>query len=85
MLLSTTHNVVILLCIHVLAHTVFGAHSTWRSSYAIKETHHVPRQWRRVGPATAGSMMNLQIGLKQGRFDELEKHLYEGNSTTSKY
>ncbi|KAG4026264.1 hypothetical protein MFRU_043g00670 [Monilinia fructicola] len=48
-----------------------------RTPYAVKETHHPPPQWQRVGPARAGHMINLQIGLKQGQFDELERHLYE--------
>ncbi|KAI9639968.1 hypothetical protein NHQ30_011637 [Ciborinia camelliae] len=48
-----------------------------RTPYAVKETHYPPSQWQRVGPARAGHMINLQIGLKQGQFDELERHLYE--------
>lgn len=52
-----------------------------RTPYAVKETHYPPPQWQRVGPARAGHMVNLQIGLKQGQFDELERHLYEGMFT----
>ncbi|KAA6413001.1 MAG: tripeptidyl peptidase [Lasallia pustulata] len=33
--------------------------------------------WTRVGPAPADHRINLQIGLKQSQFDELERHLYE--------
>ena len=45
----------------------------------VKETHTVPSQWSKVGPAPAGHVINLQIGLKQSQFDELERHLLEGN------
>ncbi|CAD6453135.1 2aceba83-2327-4523-8826-632c26887149 [Sclerotinia trifoliorum] len=48
-----------------------------RTPYAVKETHYPPSQWQRVGPATKGHLINLQIGLRQGQFDELERHLYE--------
>ncbi|KAK6596575.1 Pro-kumamolisin [Botrytis cinerea] len=48
-----------------------------RTPYAVKETHYPPAQWQRVGPARSNHMVNLQIGLKQGQFDELERHLYE--------
>ena len=49
-----------------------------RSPYAVKESHPVPRKWSRIGPAPADHVINLQIGLKQGNFNELERHLYEG-------
>ncbi|SLM34708.1 tripeptidyl peptidase protein [Lasallia pustulata] len=45
--------------------------------YAVKDSHVVPRKWTRVGPAPADHRINLQIGLKQSQFDELERHLYE--------
>lgn len=50
-----------------------------RTSYAVKETHNVPKQWSRVGPAPSAHIIRLQIGLKQSQFSELERHLYEGN------
>lgn len=53
-----------------------------RYSYAIKDSHHVPKGWARVGPAPAEHWINLNIGLKQDRFDELEKQLYEGITLT---
>jgi tripeptidyl-peptidase I len=52
-----------------------------RSPYSVKESHPVPRKWSRVGPAPEGHVINLQIGLKQGNFNELERHLYEGAYT----
>ena len=49
-----------------------------RFDYAIKETHNPPRKWTRVGPAPADAVLNLHIGLKMGKWDELERRLYEG-------
>jgi tripeptidyl-peptidase-1 len=49
-----------------------------RSTYAVKETHYVPRRWTQKGRAPKDQMLALQIGVKQGNFDELERHLYEG-------
>ncbi|OCL15233.1 subtilisin-like protein [Glonium stellatum] len=48
-----------------------------RPPYAIKETHRVPRKWAKLSRANASDIINLQIGLKQTRFEELERHLYE--------
>jgi len=47
------------------------------SPYAVKETHPVPQKWARVGPAPHNQHIDLQIGLRQSQFDELERHLYE--------
>jgi tripeptidyl-peptidase-1 len=49
-----------------------------RSPYAVKETHPVPSHWTEIASAPANHMIQLQIGLKQSQFDELERHLYEG-------
>lgn len=49
-----------------------------RSPYAVKETHYVPRQWSNAGRAPDSHVLHLHIGLKQAKFDELERHLYEG-------
>lgn len=48
-----------------------------RANYRLKEAFHVPRSWSRVARAPSDHVINLQIGLKQGQFDELERHLYE--------
>ncbi|KAI4250164.1 MAG: hypothetical protein L6R40_000336 [Gallowayella cf. fulva] len=48
-----------------------------RSLYAVKDSHHVPRKWTRVGDAPPDHVVNLEIALKQSQFDELERHLYE--------
>lgn len=59
--------------------------SPWRASplrsrtpYAVKDTHHVPKQWSKISSAPKDHILNLQIALKQSKFDELERHLYEG-------
>ncbi len=67
-----------LLTAAVAVQGVFGTPLRARTSYAVKETHHVPRRWRRVARAPEEHMIHLQIGLKQSKFDELERHLYEG-------
>lgn len=48
-----------------------------RSPYVVKETHHVPKGWQRLERSHGGKTIELQIGLKQGRFDELDRHLDE--------
>jgi hypothetical protein len=48
------------------------------STYQLKEHHHAPRSWSRVGAAPPDHIITLRIGLTQGRFAELEKSLYEG-------
>ncbi|KAI4131479.1 MAG: hypothetical protein LQ338_001221 [Usnochroma carphineum] len=48
-----------------------------RPTYAVKDSHHVPRKWSRVSEAPPNSIVKLEIALKQSRFEELEKHLYE--------
>ncbi|KAM3069072.1 hypothetical protein ACMFMG_004253 [Clarireedia jacksonii] len=53
-----------------------------RSPYALKESHHVPRKWARIGAAPSEHMLNLRIGLRQDRFDELEQALWEVSDPT---
>ncbi|KAF1941236.1 tripeptidyl-peptidase 1 precursor [Clathrospora elynae] len=48
-----------------------------RSPYVVKETHFVPQEWTKLDRAHGGKTIQLQIGLKQGRFEELDRHLYE--------
>jgi tripeptidyl-peptidase-1 len=48
-----------------------------RSPYVVKETHYVPREWTKLERAHGGKTIQLQIGLKQGRFEELDRHLHE--------
>ncbi|KAF1842301.1 tripeptidyl-peptidase 1 precursor [Cucurbitaria berberidis CBS 394.84] len=48
-----------------------------RSPYVVKETHFVPKEWKKLDRAHGGKTIQLQIGLKQGRFEELDRHLHE--------
>jgi hypothetical protein len=48
------------------------------SEYRVKEHHNVSPKWSRIGDAPSNHIINLQIGLRQGRFAELERHLYQG-------
>lgn len=57
--------------------TVFGSYLNSRP-YVVKERHVVPKKWTRLGRAPADAILELQIALKQSKFDELERHLYEG-------
>ena len=51
-----------------------------RSPYVVKETHYVPKEWQKQDRAHGGKTISLQIGLKQGRFEELDRHLHEGKN-----
>ena len=85
MLLALARTDVILLLFHSFTNVVLARSGAWPGSpYAIKERHQVPRQWSYAGPAPAGHLMTLQIGLKQSQFAELERHLYEGTSHYSR-
>lgn len=68
-----------LLALIVAAGTTVGSPLSVRSPYVVKDTHNVPKKWSKVGSAPSGHIINLQIGLKQGQFNELERHLYEGD------
>jgi len=48
-----------------------------RSPYVVKETHYVPKDWSRLERSHGGNTIQLHIGLKQGKFDELDRHLHE--------
>ena len=50
------------------------------SPFVVKDNHPVPSGWEIVAPAPIEEHIHLQIGLKHGRFDELERHLYEGTA-----
>lgn len=57
-----------------------------RSTYSVKGSHPVPRGWRQLERAPTDHKMELRIGLTQGDFKGLEKHLYEAsNPRHSKY
>jgi len=66
----------------IAAQAAFSSPVRIRSPYAVKESHYVPNKWTNLGFPDPEHRINLQIGLKQGNFDELEKHLWEGISKT---
>ena len=74
-------SVIAALCVFLNLQNVEGSPLESRSSYSLKETHTVPFQWTRVGAAPKDHVLNIQIGLKQSQFAELERHLYEGRNT----
>lgn len=62
-------------------HAALGSPLQTRHTYALKDSHNVPISWSQKGFADPTQLITLQIGLRQSRFDELEKKLYEGRST----
>ncbi|EME79352.1 uncharacterized protein MYCFIDRAFT_57642 [Pseudocercospora fijiensis CIRAD86] len=48
-----------------------------RSDYAVHSSHFVPGGWEQSGKPDPEHTINLRIGLKQGSFADLERHLYE--------
>lgn len=57
-----------------------------RSPYEVKETHYAPREWTKLDRSHGDRVIQLNIGLKQGNWDELERHLHEGQySVTPQY
>lgn len=77
MLFSVARSAV--LALSVVATAVFASPVKTRSPYAIKDAFKVPPRWRKIGPAPKDHIINLQIGLKQSRWDDLERILYEGD------
>jgi tripeptidyl-peptidase-1 len=59
-----------------------GAHASpllqTRTPYAVKDSHFVPSKWRHVSAAPSDHNIDLRIAVKQSQFEDLEKHLYEG-------
>ncbi|KAK5094812.1 hypothetical protein LTS08_008429 [Lithohypha guttulata] len=50
-----------------------------RSTYSVKGSHPVPRGWRQLDRAPADHTLELRLGLTQGDFAGLEKHLFEAS------
>ncbi|KAF3761352.1 tripeptidyl peptidase [Cryphonectria parasitica EP155] len=67
----------LLLAFSLLAGSALAKPVKQRSGFAVKDTHYVPRKWTQVGYPEADHTISLRIGLKQGSFSELERHLYE--------
>ena len=70
-------QIIALLAAAIAAPTVLATPIA-RSPYVVKETHFVPKDWKKLDRAHGGKTIQLQIGLKQGRFDELDRQLHEG-------
>lgn len=51
--------------------------SAKRTAYSVKERHHVPRSWTKIGPASKRDTLQLAIGLKQQNEGVIEQHLME--------
>ena len=51
-----------------------------RAPYVVKESHSVPRSWKKLARVSADQVIDLQIGVKQGNFLALERHLHEGTN-----
>lgn len=69
-----------LLSLAAAAQAVVGSPVSPRTPYSVKETHLVPRGWSEIAEAPRDQTIHLNIGIKQGQFAELERHLYEGKS-----
>jgi tripeptidyl-peptidase I len=63
-----------------LAAQVVSSSPLRSTSFKVKERHLLPRNWRPVARAPRAQTVNLKIGVKQGRFEELERQLYEGEN-----
>ncbi len=68
----------VLLTIAAAAQAVLGTPIQSRTAYAVKGKHTVPPKWAQIGRAPREQVIYLQIGVKQSRFGELERHLFEG-------
>jgi tripeptidyl-peptidase-1 len=77
----TTRSALLALCL--AAGEAFAAPTPNHATYAVKESHPVPSKWENIGKAPGDHVINLQIAVKQSRFDELEKHLLEGETIPS--
>jgi tripeptidyl-peptidase-1 len=53
--------------------------------YAVKEFHAAPSQFVREDDAPRDHVLQLQIGLKQSRFEEFERHIYESKLQVMEY
>lgn len=51
-----------------------------RTLYQVKETHSIPRKWQKRDRAPESHVIDLQIGVRQSNFEELEKRLFEGKT-----
>ncbi|KAF2003857.1 tripeptidyl-peptidase 1 precursor [Amniculicola lignicola CBS 123094] len=69
--------IITLLSVAITAQTALATPIHARSPYVVKETHPSPSGWTKMNRANGEALIDLNIALKQGNFDELEKQLYE--------
>lgn len=62
----------------LLVSAAFGKPLHQRSPFVVKDSHPVPTKWTQLGRAASNHVIELRIALKQGKFEDLERHLYEG-------
>lgn len=68
--------------LELAAASVISRNNVESTSYAIKETHFVPRGWSSIGNPHPDQILDIKIGIKNKRFAELERHLYEVSDPT---
>lgn len=67
-----------LILANLLLARVIHVHPTpLTSDYQVKERHPLPYGWTRQGDADSSQTIELQVVLKQRRFEELEQHVVE--------
>lgn len=69
-----------LFCVLALGTSSLAGPIAARSNYAVKGSHPVPRGWRQLNRAPSDHKMEMRIGLTQGDFTSLEKHLLEAST-----
>lgn len=69
----------------LLVSAAFGKPLHQRSPFVVKDSHPVPAKWTQLGRAASDHVVELRIALKQGQFEDLERHLYEGTRTKSSH
>lgn len=71
----------VVLLIQVLAIVASPIDSLRPYKYAVKDRHLAPVGWSVITLAPQDHLLHISIGLKQDRFHELEKILYQGNES----
>jgi tripeptidyl-peptidase-1 len=72
-----------LLSVAIAAQAALAAPLESRTAYEVKEVHNVPRKWSSKGRASPSHKLHMQIGLKQANFEELDRHLSEGEKSST--
>jgi tripeptidyl-peptidase I len=75
-----TMEYLLVICALLYLHLTHASPTVVSAKYSRKEWHPVPLEWTSIGIPDPLHTLNLQIGLKQSNFEELERHLYEGEA-----